>query len=249
MVSANLKGGLGNQMFQISAAISLALKNEDDFGFDFEGCFTPNQGNTSISYIDNLYRNIKRLKNYKFEKLYNEIKFSFEKIEYSNNLLIDGYFQSEKYFYEFKDIIKSIFYVEDRILPFSGFITSVHVRRGDYCKNTDFHNLLTIDYYKKAIEYIGHGNFLFFSDDIEWVKKNFISDNFLYSESKDELEDFYLMSKCNNNIIANSTFSWWSAYLNPNENKVVISPSHSNWFGIKGPKDTQDLIPNSWIQI
>lgn len=249
MVSANLKGGLGNQMFQISAAVSIALENNDEFGFDFNKCFTPNQGKPSKFYTNNIFKNIKNITNYNFSNFYSEPFFSYEKIYHSNNLLIDGYFQSEKYFKPNLDFIKNLFHLENIPSDTNDIVTSVHIRRGDYQKFSNYHNLLDMEYYQSAINKIGVGKFIFFSDDMEWVKSNFSSPNFIYSESQNEIEDFYRMTSCNNNIIGNSSFSWWAAYLNKNSNKIIISPSHKKWFGPDGPKDTQDLIPESWIQI
>ena len=129
-----------------------------------------------------------------------------------------------------------------------GAMTSVHIRRGDYISSphmTEFHtNLSETDYYQKAMEIIG-GDFMFISDDIEWCKENFKGDNIFYSPFTEELEDLCLMTYCTNNIIANSSFSWWGAYLG--FDGKVIAPN--NWFGPKGPKKTQDLIPNNWIKI
>lgn len=249
MVSSNLQGGLGNQMFQISAAVSLALQNNDEFSFDLQKCHTPNQGKPSNFYSNNILKNVPNISNYQFTRMYWEPKFSHDEIHYQENLILNGYFQSEKYFWKNQTEIKNLFFTEQRRTSTSDVITSVHIRRGDYQKFSKFHNLLNIEYYKKAIDYVGEGKFMFFSDDILWVKENFVSDNFLYSETNDEVEDFYYMSSCDNNIIANSSFSWWAAYLNKNPNKIIISPTHENWFGPDGPKDTQDLIPQTWIQI
>ena len=106
---------------------------------------------------------------------------------------------------------------------------SIHVRRTDYKnKNNDF-IILDIKYYKKAIEHIfkkiNDPIFFIFSDDIKWCEKNlnFINNKY-YIKSKKDYEDLYLMSKCKHNIIANSTFSWWAAYLNNNKNKIIITP-------------------------
>jgi hypothetical protein len=91
-----------------------------------------------------------------------------------------------------------------------------------------------------------NSSFIFISDDMEWVKNNFKGDNIFYSPLKDAILDLTLMTVCNNIIIANSTFSWWGAYLNK-KNKKVISPKI--WFGHRGPKDYFDIVPNNWIKI
>jgi len=109
MISARLQGGLGNQMFQIASAVSLAISNNNTYSFNFDECFTPNQDNKSTKYVDNIFKNIPNYKNYIFDKIYNEPKFSFSEIPYQKNLLLNGYFQSEKYFKKNSDIIKKLF--------------------------------------------------------------------------------------------------------------------------------------------
>jgi hypothetical protein len=244
MVSCRLQGGLGNQMFQIAAAYALALRNNDMSCFNFSVCNTPMQGKESINYINTIFSNLCNNQNLKFDLLYNEPKFSFDEIIYKPNILLNGFFQSEKYFYDFKEEIKGIFNlpIHEAKKP-TDFLTSVHIRRGDYLNLQNYHLILPKEYYEEAIKTF-EGNFIFFSDDIEWVKENFKGDNIFYSETNDELMDLTLMSICDNNIIANSSFSWWGAYLNKNKNKRVIAPK--NWFGPNGPKDINDIYPKNW---
>jgi hypothetical protein len=133
---------------------------------------------------------------------------------------------------------------------------SIHIRRGDFSKKAEtnlYHGILSSDYYKQAIEIISSKinspKFYIFSDDINWAKENLIVPEAVYASgqiSKTHFEDLYLMSQCHHNIIANSSFSWWGAWLNDNPEKIVIAPK--NWFN-KGPKDTQDIIPGDWIKI
>lgn len=248
MISSFLQGGLGNQMFQISAAFVLAKINNDSCCFNFDYCHTPLQGNTSDKYKNNIFSKICNRKDMRFYNIYEEPKFSFNNIPYKENLLLKGYFQSHKYFYGFDDEIKDLFILPDITHDFDvNNLTSVHVRRGDYLKLSEYHTVCNIEYYMEAMNIIGDSKFIFFSDDMNWVKKNFKGNNIYYSTFNDELLDLTMMSICNNNIIANSSFSWWGAFLNKNTNKKVIAPKQ--WFGPNGPKDTQDLIPESWIVI
>ena len=127
---------------------------------------------------------------------------------------------------------------------------SIHVRRGDYLKhkNLQTHGLCSLDYYKKAIDYLldqkSNLNFFVFSDDLEWCKNNFdFVQNIFYCEGS-PIEDFILMSSCKYNIIANSSFSWWSAFLNQNQNKIIIYPN--NWFV---NNDLKIYTPEDWIMI
>lgn len=248
MISAFLQGGLGNQMFQIAAATALAKRNKNKACFNFNTCYTPLQGNTSKKYKYTVFSEICDRENIKISSVYHEPKFSYTEIPYTKDLLIKGYFQSYKYFNDYENDIKELFTLPTEILRTAYYnTTSVHVRRGDYINLKDYHGVCDVEYYKNAMEEIGDSHFLFFSDDMDWVRENFKGKNISYSNYDDEVIDLALMSICDNNIIANSSFSWWGGYLNKNKNKKVIAPQ--NWFGPKGPKDTQDLIPPSWIKI
>lgn len=133
---------------------------------------------------------------------------------------------------------------------------SVHVRRGDYLTENNkwlYGDICTERYYRAAIKYIqkraGDCILYFFSNDIEWVKKHYNIDNALYIEenmfdSYQDWYDLYLMSICKHNIIANSTFSWWGAWLNQNENKIVVAPK--KWINMF---EYEDIFPKEWIQI
>jgi hypothetical protein len=259
MITVNLMGGLGNQMFQIAAVYSYAKRHGFDYGFDFDSCYTPLQGYSSVKYKDDFFKNLDRLDNTIFNLHYKEPHFSYNEIPKNDDFVLGGYFQSEKYFNDFRSEIIEIFNNFDlgRKALVMNFLmnlkhtklTSVHVRRGDYINSSDFHtNLDNTDYYKNAMEIIGNeGAFIFVSDDIEWCKENFKGDNIFYSPFNEELDDLLLMKLCDNQIIANSSFSWWGAWLNENENKMVIAPE--NWFGPRGPKETQDLVPENWTKI
>ena len=253
MISCNLQGGLGNQMFQIAATYALSKENNENFGFDFDRCYTPQQGKTSNHYRNNIFKNIPEVKNYNFKFFYTEPKFSYEKIPFIKDLLLTGSFQSVKYFESYKDDIKDIFVLND-VSDYTKKMsneeyTSIHIRRGDYLseRNKNFHSVCDLSYYKNAMSFFPNSKFIVFSDDLIWTKNNIKGDNIIYSPFSDDLDEFSLMSFCKNNIISNSTFSWWAAYLNKNNDKVVISPK--KWFGPEGPKDIQDIIPNTWINI
>lgn len=260
MITCRLQGGLGNQMFQIAAATSLAKELNTEAAFDFNSCHTPAQGFTSDKYKETIFKNVKDkpLSTIKFSGIYTEPKFSYTELPKQNNIILNGYFQSDKYFSKYRNEIINLFTIPEEILDKVELylssevsehdtITSVHVRRGDYMNLTDFHSPCSIEYYKKAIDKIGNGHFVFISDDIEWCKENFKGDNIHYSPFIDEIEDLALMSICDNQIIANSSFSWWGSYLCDFEDKIVIAPK--KWFGPKGPQDTQDIIPTKWIKL
>jgi hypothetical protein len=166
-----------------------------------------------------------------------------------------GYFQSEQYFISHRDYVNELFappqlvedYIIDRYfeIDFDDAV-SVHVRRGDYLKFADVHPACSSDYYNLALEDIGAvNNILVFSDDIDWCRSNLDIKNALYITEEDYIE-LYMMSFCRNNIIANSSFSWWAAWLGDSD-KRVIAPSV--WFGPKGPQDVQDIVPERWKRI
>lgn len=138
---------------------------------------------------------------------------------------------------------------------------SIHIRRGDYISNEKYNHILggvcTYGYYKEALEYlknkIADTSLFIFSDDINWVKKEF---DFLsasnitfvnHNTGSNSYIDMYLMSQCRHNIIANSSFSWWGAWLNKNESKIVIAPE--KWFKNNPRLEDNSIVPNSWIKI
>jgi hypothetical protein len=208
------------------------------------------------------YLKPKRNRNYYREK-YFHFDENFQRL--GSNVYVKGYFQSEKCFLPAKDNIKQDFLFKQDVLKGMQDFTanlngeksvSVHIRRGDISEDSGsfiYHGVLSADYYYQAIQLIQsklpNPHFYFFSDDIQWVKDNLQVPGAVYVSgeiTKNHIEDLYLMSQCRHNIIANSSFSWWGAWLNDNPDKIVIAPK--KWFN-KGPKDTQDLIPEGWIKI
>ena len=139
------------------------------------------------------------------------------------------YFQDIKWFEEHEVLVKQYFSngigMRDEV--------SIHVRRGDYLDFQDiYQNLSKTDYYERAImEFPKDTKFIVFSDDIEWCKTcpAFQGPQFTFSEGRNEIDDFNLMASCHHNILANSTFSWWAAYLNKHTDKIVICPKQSFW--------------------
>lgn len=164
-------------------------------------------------------------------------------INCDGNAYIEGWFQNEEYFKEIKSVLLNEFSLKKG--PDAEFqniqseignceSVSIHFRRGDYLTNK-FFGVVSLDYYYRTVAYIKksikHPVFYVFSDDIEWVKKNFDiagTVRFLDSDSDNDFKDLTLMSYCKHNIIANSTFSWWAAWLNTNPGKIVIAPKR--WY-------------------
>ena len=212
-----------------------------------------------LSKIENLLRPLKFVK---------EDSFSFNKnmLSVGSHTYLDGFWQTEKYFKNNQKIIRTDFTfttnLDERNQNLAAKIilgesVSIHFRRGDYLSQLSasaIHQVCSLEFYKKAVELIlqkvSNPHFFIFSDDIEWVKNNFIiaSQHTFVDNNKDAMSfcDLKLMSLCKHNIIANSSFSWWGAWLNCNSSKIVISPK--DWFRDKS-YETTDLIPESWIRI
>ena len=188
------------------------------------------------------------------------------KIPFSKNIYLDGFWQNEKYFLEIRETLLEDFNLTNYLVSQHQYILnenfnhntiSVHIRRGDYITNdhnNSYHGTCSIDYYLSSInyikKYINNPKFLFFSDDIEWVIENFntlnINKVFITNEiSKNSISDLFLMTQCRHNIIANSTFSWWGAWLNNNTSKIVIAPS--KWTNVDN-SHLENIIPNTWIR-
>jgi len=264
-ITTNHMGGIGNVMFKIAASISLSIDNKVDYIFSNEFIRTLDMEVVTNGfpdyrvYYDNILRNINFIDKLPDKYLtYSEPVFSYLPISYisGTNLLLEGYFQSEKYFLNNKEKIIELYQPNESIInkiinkiPEIQNCVSIHVRRGDYVFKTDYHNLLNIDYYKNAYEILGsEKTYLIFSDGLDEIKNmfDFIKNKKFLTFGQNFL-DLYAMSLCEQNIIANSTFSWWSAYLNKNINKKVIAPKQ--WFGPKLPHNINDLIPERWTKI
>ena len=177
---------------------------------------------------------------------------------------LDGYWQSENYFKDYTNEIKEIFNfpeeLDEQNLLISNDINknnsiSVHIRRGDFLLKTNYNHLIDLkDYYLKAIKesskFFKNPKYFIFTDDPLWVTNNFVLDHSYIvvdiNRGSKSFLDMYLMSLCKSNIIANSSFSWWGAWLNNKKDKIVYAPK--NWFNDKSIC-TNDLIPSSWNTI
>ena len=238
-------GRLGNQLFQIASCIGTAnlySKEAKFYSWDYSDFFkNPIEQSLNSSEIKNIYR---------------EKNFNYDPIPNMDNVDLIGYFQSYKYFSHCEDKILYHFDFVDSLYDDSidnnEETCSIHIRRGDYVNLSDYHPFPGIDYYNKSIEYMrnsGVKKFYVFSDDISWCREFFTAFNDIeYISENSDIKDLCLMSSCKNNIIANSIFSWWGAWLNKNNNKKVISPS--KWFGpAKKGVITDDLYCKNWIII
>lgn len=201
-------------------------------------------------------------------------KYFFEKSEgydekfhaLKGDIFLNGYFQSEKYFLGIKNVLQEEFTPRENIGTQNEKIidemksqesVSLHFRRGDYISNPEaakVHGLCSPEYYQKALETISQQktnlHFYLFSDDPNWVKENIKINGALtvvdHNKGMNSFLDMYLMSQCKHNITANSSFSWWGAWLNRNPSKIVIAPQ--KWYASKDYK-TDSLVPQSWLRI
>ena len=244
MITSFIQGGLGNQLFQIAAGVSLAEKIGSEFCLHDGQHHLPLQGSRIETYKDNI------LKNIQFKDLghvtlvpYRYDAPSYLPITEVDNQVLIGYFQSEKYFKEHRDLIHELFYLP-RVPTPEGSV-SIHVRRGDYLKNPDIHPALDASYYREALEVVGDYSKVYVFTDSDLPEGLELDNMEIVAPGKD-YEHLALMASCDHNVIANSTYSWWAAYLNTNNNKVIAPKT---WFGPKGPQGWDDIYCEGWIKI
>ena len=245
-------GRLGNQMFQFAALYSIA--NEKSLEY-----YTPGGRLFDVFKMRNCNMSSFDMKQ---KSRIEERKFSFDAdfCEYaSDGHDIVGYFQSEKYFDRFKKEIIELFEfkkeIDANVDSLIKDACSLHVRRTDYLKSPNYHTNLEIDYYKKAIDHTSPKKILVVSDDMTWCKEEFIprlslknTEVFYASEfyQNDDISDMIMMKSCKDIIIANSSFSWWAAYLGPHQRGGnIIAPR--SWFGPMGHQDSHDIYCKGWI--
>ena len=195
-----------------------------------------------------------------------DFRFHPEFHEVSGDVYLDGYWQSEKYFLGISEIIRREFSLrrplEGADREFAEVIAredsvSVHVRRGDYVSNPEanrFHGLCSAEYYRRCMaivsEKVGAPRFVVFTDDPAWVRKNMdvpLGTTFVdWNQPRDGSIDLELMRRCRHHIIANSSFSWWGAWLGSRQGSLVLAPAR--WFH-DSSMDTADLLPDSWVRV
>lgn len=256
-------GALGNQMFQYAALRGIASKTNQNWKIPSPGVtlyydllkYFEMKSVTENNFITNeTYPNVKA-KSFKFDADLFKVK----------NCNLDDYFQSEKYFLHIKDeILKDFTFKQEFVKPITEKYIFIHVRRTDYVKLPKHHPACSLEYYEKALEYYPKDILVkVFSDDLEWCKNNFKGDRFIIKDDNDyypeqlflkgpreytwyptPYDDFYEMVNAVGGIIANSSFSWWGAYLIRNKQYPIVAPR--KWFGPAINNDISDLIPSEW---
>lgn len=238
-------------------------------GFELEKLFPIQLKRIDIAYVkeyaytsNNIFSKFFR-KFFPKETFYQEIGeksiiYNPKVFEFKNKYLF-GYWQSEKYFKEIESIIRNEFTFREDALDVdtellkkiaSDNSVSMHIRRGDYLNTPIYKDVCTLEYYNNAINFIKkhveNPKLYIFSNDIEWCKRKFKNENFYFVENRNKsmaFMDMFYMKNCKNNIIANSSFSWWAAWLNSNRDKIVIAPDKWLNYDI----GSSDIIPETWI--
>ncbi len=294
MIIVKLMGGLGNQMFQYAAGLSLAQNKKtelfiDDsfliaetnnlytkrnlelqcFNLDIKIALEKDIKRFNITRSSKYIRSLQRNFPFLFSNLYaaeSGMMFQKEFFNFPKNTYLDGFWQSEKYFKNIESILEKRFTPKEtpnsENKDWLKKITeresvSLHIRRGDYImskSSQEHHGNLILSYYINALNIIkskySNIEVFVFSDDLDWCKENLnlkFNTHFVDANQKSNFHfDLFLMSHCKHNIIANSSFSWWGAWLNKNPEKIVIAPK--DWFNDKSI-NTQDLIPVKWIRV
>ena len=285
-------GGLGNQMFQYAAGRSLAHQHEVPLELDLSWFRRYTSRTFSLNYLNisapvaanvdlrklnrshwptrirNCFQLYERCISYYKRSIYEEPYFHFDKnfFHAPRNVILSGYWQSEKYFRGIEDVLRKEFEVSSLPTKKNKYLAEainstvsvgIHVRRVDYVedKKTNLtHGVLSKEYYLNCVNLmcaqLDNPCFFVFSDDPLWARENliivspvtFVSHN----GSNEDYEDLRLMSICKHQIIANSSFSWWAAWLNRYPDKKVMVPKR--WFNVSD-NDTKDLYPSTWYVI
>ena len=268
-------GGIGNQLFQYAFGRALEIKTDSDlyidktwFGKDHENIYSKGRLFVLDKYYCK-YRNLSGFKKYLFKLMRStqEINFKYEKkyvyeLKYLNKFI--GYWQSYEYFNFIKEIIYKDIQIVNKTLAYkqvekeieNNNYVCIHVRRGDYLENEKIkgiHGVIQLNYYIESIRILeakfGVLKKIIFSDDQEWCRKNLLLDESfkIFETSKfNDYEELTLMAKCKYFVIANSSFSWWAAYLSGVQGSQIIAPK--KWFKDSN-FENQDMIPGDWIRI
>lgn len=244
-------GRLCNSMFQIAGTISYAMEHGKDFAFPEWRYSKYMKKSFPVGAVP-------------VDRITNEPTFHYTPIpKIDGNVDLGGYYQSSKYF---KKHIKEILPYITLNSTYTDMIRdkyddvlkkktcSIHVRHGDYLLNPvhrEYHGVLSLEYYGDAMQKL-YGNsyeditFLIFSDDMEWCKENFHLPNQVFVEGEEDVIDLFIGSYCKDHILANSSFSWWMAYLTPHRDTRVVAPK--DWFW-KANLDTKDLYCEGWMKV
>ena len=257
MVTTRFIGRLGNSMFQVAATMSYAKK----YGYEWA---VP--GDARESAIHRVYPDLPKTGHH-FQGYprngYDAAHYEYyEWPNWGDNILLQGFFQSEKFFENVKDRVKKTFELPH--VPEVEEMVSIHVRRGDFVQHHKSFPPVTARWLEMACNEmwarIPDCKAMVFSDDIQWCRDAMGFDkDFEFFDDPNERTSLAFMASCKHHIIANSTFSWWAAYLGHNPDRIVVCPNSRDWYGTEnsvvtfaksqGLEPCRNLIPNGWIQI
>ena len=252
-------GRLGNQMFQYASLVGIATKKGFDYGIPHKNATVEKTVNVRTGPEKlNLFEAFKNIKAKNVSDSDGQTVYYDRACKYEPGLVdiiedgmdILGYFQSEKYFLHCEKEIREQFAFDEKEHIVSwhhvnkgtyDYPVCVHVRRGDYVHYDGIHDFPGKDYYQEAMKEFPDGRFVFYSDDLDWCREEFPGHD--YMDQKNPYKALQSMSCCRGHIIANSSFSWWAAWLRGKNGKTVAP---SKWFGPKGQQDWQDIYCDGW---
>lgn len=248
MVTCRLFGRLGNQMFQIAAALGYAY----DYKVPFVLPLKTANDKTWPNYFYGKFADGQKY-DWMIRDRFIEPSHAYTKIpRFQSGVRLDGYFQSYKYFIDHIDRVRSDFEFSRNTMPGA---VAVHIRRGDYLDHPTKHPVVTFEYLRTAFSIFSvEARFLVFSDDIDWCKKALSSmskgRNITFVLTGDPLDNMRLMASCEHAIVANSSYSVMAAILNPSPTKEVVCPHENDYFGIDNKHlDVSTLMPPDWIRV
>ena len=240
-------------------------------GFELENVFGIHCNHASLQEIKSLgyckanhWTEFLRKTPFVKKTIYNNESYTYdERVLTLDGYYVEGYWQSERYFSDIREKINSVYQFPDfsteqqrmyAIEMENNLSVSVHVRRGDYLNYPYLQNICTEEYYKKAMSYFrekynGKVQFYIFTNDLVWAERHFTEKDCCFvkgNEGMESFRDMQLMTRCKHNIVANSSFSWWGAWLNQNLNKIVIAPE--KWINASDSEKI-DIIPDGWIKM
>ena len=272
-IVVNLIGGVGNQMFQYALGYVISKKTGFELLLDLSAYNDYKTRNFELNNFSFDYKiaNIEDFselnkKHFLKKTLYKDKKKTFDSsvLKIKNSAYLKGFWQSEKYFADYRsDILKVFEFKNKNFIKNVELLSdvqnsnsvSVNLRLGDYVTNEvnrRVHFVCKKEYYANALKYIAqkvdNPKFFVFSDDLEGAKE-YLPDgyDYIFADTANWQEDMYFMSQAKHNIVANSSFSWWAAWLNQNPDKVVVAPS--KWFTDEAKINDKDFVPKSWVKV
>lgn len=261
-------GGLANQLYQAAAMLGFSWRNNIEAVCQLWKKDSPSMIKRRPTYWDTVFSELVKLGNGirqdpRILRNYGDPSFTFTEIPQKHqHQVLWGHFLSYKYFHPERERLLALLWGNDavqrkvdaaytrllaRVPAGAASLVSIHVRRGDSLLNKSL-TLMNRQYWQEAMARFPRSVFVIFSDDLPWCRDQFRGPDVMFAENNPDWIDLYVMARCDHNIIVNSTYSWWSAYLNKNPDRRVIYPMP--WFaGVKRERDMSDFFPPEWTKI